>query len=135
MADPVANRQLLRYVQQSEAPPFGLSPYLFVLLILLAPVAQSVCNQAALYRVAQLGLRLRAILGHAIYAKLLRIKAGGGGASSKLSQGGGGGGGDGEGGGAEKKNSGGGSEAVGRVNSAYLSPTLRARTKGSRVAE
>ncbi|GAA5884595.1 hypothetical protein JCM3774_004798 [Rhodotorula dairenensis] len=100
---PLSMNLLLRYVQQSEAPPLGLSPYLFVLLIFIAPIAQSVCNQAALYRVAQLGLRLRAILGHAIYAKLLRIKAGGG--SSKPSA-------DGD---EEKKNSG-GSQAVGRVN-------------------
>ena len=103
--------QLLRYVQQSETPPFGLSPYLFVLLIFIAPVAQSVCNQAALYRVAQLGLRLRAVLGHAIYAKLLRIKAGGG--SSK----------QGEEGDEERKHSG-GSQAVGRVNSQYQPPSL-----------
>lgn len=100
---PLSMNLLLRYVQQSETPPFGLSPYLFVLLIFIAPVAQSVCNQAALYRVAQLGLRLRAVLGHAIYAKLLRIKAGGG--SSK----------QGEEGDEERKNSG-GSQAVGRVN-------------------
>ncbi|GAA5982504.1 hypothetical protein JCM10908_006676 [Rhodotorula pacifica] len=97
---PLSMNLLLRYVQQSEAPPLGLSPYLFVLLIFLAPIAMSVCYQAALYRVAQLGLRLRAILGHAIYAKLLRIKAGGG--SSKQGE-------------EDKKNSG-GSQAVGRVN-------------------
>ncbi|BGP58401.1 hypothetical protein JCM8202_001904 [Rhodotorula sphaerocarpa] len=103
---PLSMNLLLRYIQQSEAPPFGLSPYLFVVLIFVAPIAQSVCNQAALYRVAQLGLRLRAILGHAIYSKLMRIKAGGGstrqaeqGDNGKKSEGGGG-----------------GSEAVGRVN-------------------
>lgn len=101
--------QLLRYVQQSEAPPLGLSPYLFVLLIFIAPIAQSVCNQAALYRVAQLGLRLRAILGHAIYAKLMRIKAGGTSIKQEEQSDE-----DGKGG----KGGGGGSEAGGRVNSA-----------------
>lgn len=97
----------MRYIQQSEAPPFGLSPYLFVVLIFVAPIAQSVCNQAALYRVAQLGLRLRAILGHAIYSKLMRIKAGGG-STRQAEQGDNG---------KESEGGGGGSEAVGRVNS------------------
>ncbi|GAA5833694.1 hypothetical protein JCM11251_003207 [Rhodosporidiobolus azoricus] len=76
---PLSMNLLLRYVQSSQAPPFGLSPYVFVLGIFLAPIASSVCFQSALYRLAQLGLELRALLGHAIYAKLLRVKAGGGG--------------------------------------------------------
>ncbi|GAA6057830.1 hypothetical protein NBRC10513_001157 [Rhodotorula toruloides] len=102
---PLSMNLLLRYVQQSESPPFGLSPYLFVVLIFVAPIASSVSYQSALYRLAQLGLRLRALLGHAIYAKLLRIKAGGG--SEKHA----------EKGKSSKKTSGaGGSEAVGRVN-------------------
>ncbi|KAJ8291463.1 ATP-dependent bile acid permease [Rhodotorula toruloides] len=102
---PLSMNLLLRYVQQSESPPFGLSPYLFVVLILVAPIASSVSYQSALYRLALLGLRLRAVLGHAIYAKLLRIKAGGG--SEKHA----------EKGKPSKQTSGaGGSEAVGRVN-------------------
>ncbi|BGP27903.1 hypothetical protein JCM10295v2_006890 [Rhodotorula toruloides] len=75
---PLSMNLLLRYIQQAESPPFGLSPYLFVVLIFIAPIASSVSYQSALYRLAQLGLRLRALLGHAIYAKLLRIKSGGG---------------------------------------------------------
>jgi ABC-type multidrug transport system fused ATPase/permease subunit len=106
---PLSMNLLLRYVQQSKSPPFGLSPYLFVVLIFIAPVASSVSYQSALYRLAQLGLRLRALLRHAIYAKLLRIKAGGG--SEKHA----------EKGTADEQESaettsGGGSEAVGRVN-------------------
>ncbi|BGP51975.1 hypothetical protein JCM10450v2_007935 [Rhodotorula kratochvilovae] len=76
---PLSMNLLLRYVQQRAAPPFGLSPYVFATLIFLAPIASSVCFQSALYRLAQLGLRLRALLGHAVFAKVLRIKAGGGG--------------------------------------------------------
>ncbi|GAA6051563.1 hypothetical protein JCM3770_003474 [Rhodotorula araucariae] len=76
---PLSMNLLLRYVQQRTAPPLGLSPYVFVTLIFIAPIASSVCFQSALYRIAQLGLRLRALLGHAVFAKVLRIKAGGGG--------------------------------------------------------
>lgn len=113
--------QLLRYVQSSEDPPLGLSPYVFVLGVFFAPIASSVCFQSALYRLAQLGLRLRSLLGHAVYAKLLRVMAGGGGEK-----------GDGEeeeeegkkenGNGRQKGRkqsggAGGGNEAIGRVNS------------------
>ncbi|GAA5868025.1 hypothetical protein JCM8547_000783 [Rhodosporidiobolus lusitaniae] len=80
---PLSMNLLLRYVQSSQDPPFGLSPYLFVMGIFIAPIASSVCFQSALYRLAQLGLRLRALLGHAVYAKLLRVMAGGGGEKDK----------------------------------------------------
>ncbi|BGP20499.1 hypothetical protein JCM10213_007656 [Rhodosporidiobolus nylandii] len=120
---PLSMNLLLRYVQSSTSPPYNLSPYTFVLLIFLAPIAQSVCYQGALYSLAQLGLRLRALLGHAVYAKLLRVMAGGGGAGG--GEGEEDGKADGEGGGKKKKEKGkgkqegaaaGGNEAVGRVN-------------------
>ncbi|GAA5902469.1 hypothetical protein JCM6882_002761 [Rhodosporidiobolus microsporus] len=131
---PLSMNLLLRYVQSSQAPPFGLSPYVFVLGIFLAPIASSVCFQSALYRLAQLGLSLRALLGHAVYAKLLRVKAGGGGQKGDGDSADGGdeaqengeanGGANGKkagskGGKDEKKKGGGaagGNEAVGRVN-------------------
>ncbi|GAA6039810.1 hypothetical protein JCM8097_004230 [Rhodosporidiobolus ruineniae] len=115
---PLSMNLLLRYVQSSQRPPLGLSPYLFVFGVFLGPIASSVCFQSALYRLAQLGLRIRALLGHAVYAKLLRVKAGGGGMKDEKEgeeqkQG------DGNGKKDEKKGksgSGGGNEAVGRVN-------------------
>ncbi|GJN94069.1 hypothetical protein Rhopal_007133-T1 [Rhodotorula paludigena] len=124
---PLSMNLLLRYVQQSESPPFGLSPYLFVVLIFVAPIASSVCFQSALYRLAQLGLRLRALLGHAVYAKLLRVKAGGGGkksegdgeAESEPRENGKNGQANGNSGAKGKKkggSAGGGNEAIGRVN-------------------
>ncbi|GAA5962699.1 hypothetical protein JCM3765_006170 [Sporobolomyces pararoseus] len=116
---PLSMNLLLRYVQSSQAPPLGLSPYLFAVGIFVAPVATSVCYQSALYRLAQLGLRLRSLLGVAVFEKLMRVKAGGGGNKE-----------DGEEGesangkdthtkkGTKQGNSGGGggAEAVGRVN-------------------
>ncbi|GAA5992543.1 hypothetical protein JCM5350_008275 [Sporobolomyces pararoseus] len=120
---PLSMNLLLRYVQSSQAPPFGLSPYLFAVGIFVAPVATSICYQSALYRLAQLGLRLRSLLGVAVFEKLMRVKAGGGGnkedgeerdirngkdahAKKSKNQSGSDGGGGG----------GGGAEAVGRVN-------------------
>ncbi|GAA5895640.1 hypothetical protein JCM8208_005288 [Rhodotorula glutinis] len=135
---PLSMNLLLRYVQQSASPPFGLSPYVFATLIFIAPIASSVCFQSALYRLAQLGLRLRALLGHAVFAKVLRIKAGGGGRKAEGQEGEGQGedggreseemdsGANGEAGGKDKgkgkstgkkgKGGGGGNEAIGRVN-------------------
>ncbi|GAA6017471.1 hypothetical protein JCM10207_008238 [Rhodosporidiobolus poonsookiae] len=122
---PLSMNLLLRYVQSSQDPPYGLSPYLFVTAIFVAPIASSVCYQSALYRLAQLGLRLRALLGHAIYAKLLRIKAGGGGDKEDGEEEDGEEGGEANGkanGDGKKKGKkaggggGGGNEAVGRVN-------------------
>jgi len=146
VTDPATVPQLLRYVQQSASPPFGLSPYVFATLIFVAPIASSVCFQSALYRLAQLGLRLRALLGHAVFAKVLRIKAGGGGRKAEGQEGEGegegatggaqregeeaDGGANGEASGKDKgksagkkgKGGGGGNEAIGRVNSASLFP-------------
>ncbi|GAA5830407.1 hypothetical protein JCM3766R1_002706 [Sporobolomyces carnicolor] len=102
---PLSMNLLLRYVQSSQAPPLGLSPYLFAVGIFVAPVATSVCYQSALYRLAQLGLRLRAILGAAVFDKLMRVKAGGGGSKE-----------DDEAKGKQAGGGGGGAEAVGRVN-------------------
>ncbi|GAA5842760.1 hypothetical protein JCM9279_003979 [Rhodotorula babjevae] len=133
---PLSMNLLLRYVQQAASPPFGLSPYVFATLIFVAPIASSVCFQSALYRLAQLGLRLRALLGHAVFAKVLRIKAGGGGrkAEGQESEGEGQGGssegedgeangeasgkgkGKGKSAGKKGKGGGGGNEAIGRVN-------------------
>lgn len=95
--------QLLRYVQDDKQT--ALSPYVYVFGIFLSPILSSVAYQNAVYRLSQVGLRLRALLGHAVYAKVLRVKAGGGGTK-----------GDGEG----KGESTGGSEALGRVNSACV---------------
>ncbi|GAA5982978.1 hypothetical protein JCM11641_006904 [Rhodosporidiobolus odoratus] len=131
---PLSMNLLLRYIQRtsSSPPPFNLNPYTFVLLLFLSPILQSVCYQSALYLLAQLGLRMRAVLGVEVVGKVMRVLAGGGG--------GGGGGGErgGKGKGAkdgkkakgdgktmeengedeegEKEKAGGGSEAVGRVN-------------------
>ncbi|GAA6020697.1 hypothetical protein JCM11491_000519 [Sporobolomyces phaffii] len=109
---PLSMNLLLRYVQSSQAPPLGLSPYLFAVGIFVAPVATSVCYQSALYRLAQLGLRLRSLLGAAVFENLMRVKAGGGGNKD-----------DGADGSSERKDDrkkagggGGGAEAVGRVN-------------------
>ncbi|GAA5896044.1 hypothetical protein JCM5296_006227 [Sporobolomyces johnsonii] len=128
---PLSMNLLLRYVQSSQDPPLGLSPYLFVFLIFVAPIANSVCYQSALYRLAQLGLRLRSILGSAVFEKLMRVKAGGGGnkedgedenegdETNGEQQGNGNGQQNGKKGGKEKKKEGGGAggaEAVGRVN-------------------
>ena len=88
--------QLLRYVQDNKQT--AVSPYLFVFAIFLAPIVSSVAFQCATYRVSQISLRLRALLGHAVYTKLLRVKAGGGGSKNE-------------------EESAGGSEAIGRVNS------------------
>ncbi|KAM0789886.1 hypothetical protein ACM66B_006730 [Microbotryomycetes sp. NB124-2] len=95
---PLSMNLLLRYVQ--DHADTQVSPYLFVFGIFLAPIVSSVAFQCATYRISQIGLRLRSLLGHAVYAKLLRIKAGGGGSKD-----------DDEGG-----MSSGGNEAIGRVN-------------------
>ncbi|GAA5888678.1 hypothetical protein JCM16303_000890 [Sporobolomyces ruberrimus] len=115
---PLSMNLLLRYVQSSQAPPLGLSPYLFAVGIFVAPVATSVCYQSALYRLAQLGLRLRSLLGAAVFEKLMRVKAGGGGTKDDLDDDG-----QAEGSGSKGKRkagggagAGGGAEAVGRVN-------------------
>ncbi|GAA5966329.1 hypothetical protein JCM21900_003097 [Sporobolomyces salmonicolor] len=121
---PLSMNLLLRYVQSSQDPPLGLSPYLFVFLIFISPIANSICYQSALYRLAQLGLRLRSLLGSAIFEKLMRVKAGGGGnkddgedegdETNEEQQVNG----NGQPSGKKKKESGGpgGAEAVGRVN-------------------
>ncbi|GAA5941205.1 uncharacterized protein JCM15063_006399 [Sporobolomyces koalae] len=114
---PLSMNLLLRYVQSSQAPPAGLSPYLFVVGIFVSPIATSICYQSALYRLAQLGLRLRALLGVAVFEKLMQVKAGGGGSKSDDHEGQ-----SSNGNGKDKtdhaKSSGsaGGGEAVGRVN-------------------
>lgn len=101
-------QQLLSYVQ--DRTDTRVSPYLFVVGIFLGPVAASVAFQNATYRLGQIGLRLRALLGHAVYKKLLRVKAGGGGSKDDDEEVGK----DGE----ESPQTGvAGAEAVGRVNS------------------
>lgn len=71
---PLAMNLLLLYVQEGKHT--GVSPYLFVVGLLLGPLGTSVCFQQSLYGVSQLGLRLRSLIGHAVYAKLLRMKVG-----------------------------------------------------------
>ncbi|KAK4054059.1 hypothetical protein OIO90_003704 [Microbotryomycetes sp. JL221] len=104
---PLSMNLLLRYVQDNAQTT--VSPYLFVFGIFLAPIVSSVAFQCATYRISQIGLRLRSLLGHAVYAKLLRVKAGGGGSKQ-----------DDEGQQDEEEGGGamssGGNEAIGRVN-------------------
>lgn len=102
---PLSMNLLLRYVQDNEQT--ALSPYVYVFGIFLAPIMSSVAYQGAVYRLSQIGLRLRALLGHAVYAKVLRVKAGGGGTKGDDSEPGG-----------ESQGSG-GSDALGRVNSEW----------------
>ena len=94
---------LLRYVQDNKET--ALSPYVFVLGIFIAPIMSSIAYQGAVYRLSQIGLRLRALLGHAVYAKVLRVKAGGGGTKGDNNEDG------------EESQGSGGSDALGRVNS------------------
>lgn len=103
--------QLLSYVQDNTDTRF--SPYVFAFGILASPIISSIAYQSAVYRLGQIGLRLRALLGHAVYKKLLRVKAGGGGSKEDDDEQ--------ESEGEEKKSGAGGAEAVGRVNSESLS--------------
>ncbi|KAK4046142.1 hypothetical protein OIV83_006313 [Microbotryomycetes sp. JL201] len=95
---PLSMNLLLRYVQDNADTL--VSPYVFVFGIFLAPIVSSVAFQCATYRISQIGLRLRCILGHAVYAKLLRVKAGGGGSKNDD----------------EEAVGSGGNEAIGKVN-------------------
>lgn len=100
---PLSMNLLLRYVQDNKQT--ALSPYVYVFGIFLAPIMSSVAYQGAVYRLSQIGLRIRALLGHAVYAKVLRVKAGGGGTKDDDDDGGG------------DSQTSGGSDALGRVNS------------------
>ncbi|SCV74803.1 BQ2448_7832 [Microbotryum intermedium] len=74
---PLSMNLLLRYVQGQDTTK--VSPYLFVFGIFGAPIVASTAYQGATYRLSEIGLRLRGLLGHALFEKLLRVKAGGGG--------------------------------------------------------
>ncbi|SCZ98055.1 BZ3500_MvSof-1268-A1-R1_Chr3-3g06545 [Microbotryum saponariae] len=74
---PLSMNLLLRYVQGQDTTK--VSPYLFVFGIFGAPIVASTAYQGATYRLSEIGLRLRGLLGHAVFEKLLRVKAGGGG--------------------------------------------------------
>ncbi|KAM0754516.1 P-loop containing nucleoside triphosphate hydrolase protein [Meredithblackwellia eburnea MCA 4105] len=74
-ASPLSLNLLLNFVQNPASTQF--SPYVFVFGIFAAPVVTSIAYQQALYRLSQLGARLRVVLASAVFQKVLRTKESG----------------------------------------------------------
>ncbi|GAA94481.1 uncharacterized protein L969DRAFT_83963 [Mixia osmundae IAM 14324] len=77
---PLSMNLLLDHVQRGGSASL-VSPYVFALGLFVGPIGASVAFQQCLFMIAQMGLRLRALLSHAILTKVLRMRSGGSAAS------------------------------------------------------